>query len=161
MRKTAIYLSTLILAFVLGTSGVWVGFFLRDLLSVNSDLIRPLDLILPKSRFTRSQRACGNGYTQFYITNDGQKVDEGVESFKSARDARKELQRLLSENDVIERGSGSFMPEDGGRYLLVAKTVERKASIVWYDGTDFIKFIHAPNQELALEFDEYLYSVKP
>jgi hypothetical protein len=114
-------------------------------------------------RFAPTGRGCGNGYVQGYVTDDGQRVDEGVEApfHKSARqeflkyvhDATQVIQRLPKYHDhhgnVGERVIIVNKPDKEGRVWV---------SILFYDGGDHVRYIDAPNVALVLEFEQYLIS---
>lgn len=118
-------------------------------------------------RFTPTYRGCGNGYVQGYDTDDGQRVDEGVEAPFHPKQARTEFLKYIREaKQVIKRlpKYHDHLGKVGERVVIVNKPDRegnRWVSILFYDGGHQIRYIDAPNLGLALEFEQYLIREDP
>jgi len=118
------------------------------------------------SRFTPYGRGCGNGYAQSYTTDDGQFVDEGVAAGYYPKEIRRDLRKWVRDaKQVIERVPKfrNSLEEVGERIIIVNKPNKEgkeSVSILFYDGGDSCRFIDAPTLDLALEFEQYLISIK-
>jgi hypothetical protein len=116
-------------------------------------------------RFTPTFRACGTGYMQGYATDNGQGLAEGVQWDPNPKVTRREVAKLVREaKRVIERQSrfGFGNGHVGDRIVLENKPSDSKAgsiTILYYDHSDYYKFIDAPTLELAEDFEHFLISI--
>ena len=113
-------------------------------------------------RFTPSGRGCGMGYVQWYITNDSQGVAEGNQWDPKPNVIKKRVAEFIHNAErVIEKQSEFHYRGDhvGERIIIDNKPDEsgkKSVSIIYYDGGDSYRFIEAPTEELAKEFEQYL-----
>jgi hypothetical protein len=113
-----------------------------------------------KPRFSPTSRGCGQGYSQGYETNDGERLSEGVSWNPSRKTTSREFQKLVRDAEqVVER-----IPNYSGYHGWVGERVvlingPESVSILLYDGGSAYRFIDAPTLSTALEFEQYLISI--
>lgn len=104
------------------------------------------------SRFFPYGRGCGNGYSQSYVTNEGDFMSEGVEKF-----SKKQFNEYLKEIEIIDRVKNAKNRDGELGLRIVTKGHNKKGllyfEIIWY-GAGWLHYIEAPTLELALEFEK-------
>lgn len=147
MRKLILYLFTFVFTFTAGVAVVWIPSNFEDI-AVQA---------VSQERFTLWVRCCSDTYSQ-YVTNDNQYVGEGVRGFDSPFEARREFHKELPYTTLVQFTGWNNEERKGERRILVGNEVS-DTTILLYDGTDHIRFIIAPNEALAREFEAYLISI--
>ena len=164
----------IVVFFVSFAFGMYLVSTVRDLssdtgsygnLSLSVSPVEGLPLVLQEqapARFSPFGRGCGMGYVQMYETDDGQRTNEGVAAFGSTREARREFRLAVRNAErVIEKipNYTNWRGKTGERIVVLNRPNddgERSASIYFYDGTDHFRYIDAPTEELAHEFELFL-----
>ena len=103
------------------------------------------------------------GYVVVYVTDDDERVSEGIAGFRSRKEARDEINRHIEEADLVLARIPNYPSYDGemGGERIVLRNVDNemgneRISILWYGGDKHFRFIVAPSWNLALEFEEFL-----
>ena len=157
MQKHILCLLTFVFTFIAGVTVPWIFLISLEAISLPSDLEAVASPFISEQRFSPRGRGCGNGYTQSYITNDEQFVSEGLEVFNSPRDARREFHKDIVDATLVRFTDWNNDERKGERRVLTG-TITSSTTILFYEGTDHIRFITAPNESLAREFEGYLIS---
>lgn len=166
MRKLFLKLVIGFVTFAVGISAVSVAGRLATPQAESVILVAPVyksETGIP--RFMPTARACGEGYSQFYFTDDEHPLAEGVRWMLSPRAGRREVRKLVSDaKQIVERVPKfrNHRGDVGERIVVINKADEEgkeSVSILFYEGGDSYRFIDAPTLELALEFEQYLISI--
>jgi hypothetical protein len=91
-------------------------------------------------------------WTHDYITDDSQGVTEGMRVFPSIDRARLELIKVRPDARLMEL---QYLDNEGFKGV---RRVLAGATILTYDGSNRFRFINAPSEALAREFEQYLVS---
>jgi hypothetical protein len=169
--------------FAIGITGFWAYGVYKEIVSSmnntvaikNPDSGKPKTFVLPvylsdgelmkvdvkeNERFTLLGHACGNGYVQGYITNEGERLSTGLDIIKP-KDFQKEVveAEILSKIENYENTDG----KKGTRFILKGrnnKTGKEFYELIWYDQKRNKYYITAPSLDLALEFEQWQKSQK-
>jgi hypothetical protein len=173
MKFTKSLFSISILTFFVGCLAVWLIGLMPNSKEVPSNSsasikdfqtftpVEPIPAVIPERqpRFTSTYIACGFGSWRGYVTNDGQTLVQGSKGFDTPKKASAELKKRIKEAVRIVEHIPNYKGFDkvvGERIILINppdKNGKETASILWYNGGQFISSIDAPSLELALEFE--------
>ncbi|MBX7169432.1 MAG: hypothetical protein K1X72_00655 [Pyrinomonadaceae bacterium] len=178
MRSLLVKLALITITCLFGLLSVWCFGVLEEMLitlqkgvPVNPDSMKPqkidafairrvwfkngkgfVEVSAPENkRFIPYARGCKPGYSQSYITNEGDFMNEGVTPMNE-----KQLKKFLKNAEVIERveNAKNRHGDKGVRFITknISKNGETYYEILWYGG-NLLFDITAPTLELALEFE--------
>lgn len=166
MRKVLLRVVLGFFTFVIGVSAV---FLTSKPLAAHTETVLFVEPVYKSEtgipRFMPTGRGCGGGYSQGYVTDDDQRLAEGVRWYPSRKVIRREFRKLVREAEQVLERVEQFRDHRGEiveRIVILDKTDEDGTewiSIIHYDGGDSYRFIDAPTLELALEFERYLVSI--